>query len=140
MSSSKGIRFLTANQIVASYAAHVSRASWPTQPALLRSAADAPANINHYLNETDVFALAGILSERIILNHAFSDGNKRTAFLAADLFLKMNGFRMNTGEGVDEGLRDGLVEAAAGGSWGVGGVVSDACGCWARNGGLLYGF
>ncbi|KAF6811060.1 DOC family protein [Colletotrichum sojae] len=122
MSPSKTIRFLTGNQIAASYAAHVSRAGGATQPALLRSAADAPANNNRYLNETDVFALAGILSERIILNHAFSDGNKRAAFLAADLFLNMNGYRMTTGEGVDEGLRDGLVEAAAG-CLGVGGIV-----------------
>ena len=38
-----------------------------------------------------MFQLAANLSEKIMKNHAFQDGNKRTALLAADMFLKING-------------------------------------------------
>ena len=31
----------------------------------------------------------------IIRNHPFTDGNKRTGFLTAALFLELNGFRLS---------------------------------------------
>lgn len=43
------------------------------------------------MNECDVIKLASILASRIIKNHAYIDGNKRTALLAADAFLKTHG-------------------------------------------------
>jgi len=49
-------------------------------------------SIQHYEGQQDIFQLAGTLAERIMNNHAFQDGNKRTALFAADMFLKMNGF------------------------------------------------
>lgn len=49
-------------------------------------------NIKHYAKEDDVFQLAANLAEKIMKDHAFQDGNKRTALLAADMFLKINGY------------------------------------------------
>lgn len=37
---------------------------------------------------------AAALMESLANNHAFHDGNKRIALIAADTFLEMNGFRM----------------------------------------------
>lgn len=48
-------------------------------------------NVKHYEGEQDVVKLASVLASRIIKNHAFMDGNKRTALLAANVFLKING-------------------------------------------------
>ena len=38
-----------------------------------------------------MFQLASNLSDKIMKNHAYQDGNKRTAPLAAAMFLKING-------------------------------------------------
>jgi death-on-curing family protein len=110
-------RFLRANQIAALYEVHVLRCG-PSQPILLQSAADSPPNNCHY-GEKDLFRLAGILSERIILNHSFQDGNKGAAFLAADMFLKVNGFKLQKGqfvqhdEEVNEAMKNALLCVAS---------------------------
>ncbi|KAH6620281.1 hypothetical protein C7974DRAFT_229861 [Boeremia exigua] len=66
----------------------------PTQPALLESAVQSPMNIKYYTSQQNLFQLAAALAEKIMKNHAFQDGNKRTALLAADMFLKMNGYEL----------------------------------------------
>ena len=55
--------------------------------ALLESALHSPINQNHYGNENDLAQLTAAFSLRLIKNHAFANGNKRTALLAANLFL-----------------------------------------------------
>ena len=40
----------------------------------------------------DVIAEAAALLESLAVNHSFIDGNKRIAFAAADVFLRMNGY------------------------------------------------
>ena len=42
----------------------------------------------------DVVAMAAALFESLLINHAFVDGNKRVAFFATDVFLRMNGWRL----------------------------------------------
>jgi len=37
---------------------------------------------------------AAALLESLLINHPFIDGNKRTAFAAADVFLRLNGYRL----------------------------------------------
>lgn len=37
---------------------------------------------------------AAALLESLLINHPFIDGNKRTAFAAADVFLRLNGCRL----------------------------------------------
>jgi len=56
----------------------------------LDSALARPVNLNAY-GETDVFRLAAAYAFGIVRNHPFVDGNKRTAFLAAYVFLRTNG-------------------------------------------------
>ena len=42
----------------------------------------------------DVIAEAAALLESLAITHPFIDGNKRIAFAAADVFLRMNGFEI----------------------------------------------
>ena len=44
--------------------------------------------------EPDVFELAAAYAFGLARNHAFVDGNKRTAIVTAMLFLALNGYRM----------------------------------------------
>mgnify|MGYP000210917724 FL=1 len=57
---------------------------------LLESALARPQNLFAY-GESDVAALAGAYAFGIAKNHPFIDGNKRTAFVACELFLAANG-------------------------------------------------
>ena len=43
----------------------------------------------------DIVAEAAALMESLAINHAFVDGNKRVAFAATDIFLRINGYRIN---------------------------------------------
>ncbi|HWH32654.1 MAG TPA: type II toxin-antitoxin system death-on-curing family toxin [Egibacteraceae bacterium] len=43
---------------------------------------------------TDLVEEAAALFESLIVNHAFLDGNKRVAFAAMDVFLRLNGMRL----------------------------------------------
>jgi len=61
--------------------------------ALLDSALSRPRNAYYYQN-ADIFELAAIYAEGISSNHPFIDGNKRTAFAAAGIFLEDNGYRL----------------------------------------------
>ena len=38
--------------------------------------------------------MAAALFESLVMNHAFVDGNKRIAFFACDVFLRMNGYKL----------------------------------------------
>jgi death-on-curing protein len=42
----------------------------------------------------DILAEAAALLESLAINHPFVDGNKRMAFAAADVFLRINGLRL----------------------------------------------
>jgi len=54
---------------------------------MLESAINSPINQQHYGQENDPFQLGVLLSHKITKNHAFANGNKWTALLAANLFL-----------------------------------------------------
>ena len=43
----------------------------------------------------DIIAEAAALMESLAMNHPFIDGNKRIAFAATDVFLRLNGYRMH---------------------------------------------
>ncbi|MED5617873.1 type II toxin-antitoxin system death-on-curing family toxin [Ideonella sp. BN130291] len=57
---------------------------------LLESALAKPRHLANYGNP-DVAALAAAYGFGIARNHPFVDGNKRTAFVAVELFLELNG-------------------------------------------------
>jgi len=61
---------------------------------LLESALARPENRFAYEGLDDIAALAATYAVAISSNHPFIDGNKRTAFLAAGLFLEKNGLRL----------------------------------------------
>lgn len=60
---------------------------------LLESALARPQNLFAY-GESDAAALAAAYAFGIARNHPFIDGNKRTAFVACELFLVANGFEL----------------------------------------------
>ncbi len=64
---------------------------------LLESALARPGNLAAY-GEPDRFDLAASYAFGIVRNHPFVDGNKRTAFVTAALFLELNGWSLNATE------------------------------------------
>jgi death-on-curing protein len=64
---------------------------------LLSSALSRPRNLFAY-EEPSLFLLAATYAHGIVKNHPFIDGNKRSGFLAATLFLESNGLRFNGSE------------------------------------------
>lgn len=65
---------------------------------LLESALARPRNLHAY-GERDTFQLAASYAEGISRNHAFVDGNKRTAFQTSHQFLKDNGHQLDRARG-----------------------------------------
>ncbi len=58
---------------------------------LLESALGRPQNLFAYEGVTDIARLAAAYGFGVAKNHPFIDGNKRTAFVAMELFLMDNG-------------------------------------------------
>ncbi|MBN2033472.1 MAG: type II toxin-antitoxin system death-on-curing family toxin [Deltaproteobacteria bacterium] len=42
----------------------------------------------------DLAEMAAALFESLLMNHAYIDGNKRVAFFATDIFLRLNGWKL----------------------------------------------
>lgn len=42
----------------------------------------------------DIFTKAATLMHSLLKNHAFVDGNKRTAYSSSGIFLKLNGYKL----------------------------------------------
>lgn len=61
----------------------------------LESAQQAPANIRYYRQTEDMYLLSAVLWSRLIRNHPFSSGNKRTAYTAARVLLCINGYLLS---------------------------------------------
>lgn len=61
--------------------------------ALLESALARPQNVAAY-GKPDAAELAASYARGLAKNHPFVDGNKRTAFVAMELFLALNGFEL----------------------------------------------
>lgn len=76
---------------------------------LLEGALMRVQNAAHY-DEADVIRQAAVLMVAITKAHAFSDGNKRTAMMAGELFLGLNGLWYS---GDTIALAEALVQAAA---------------------------
>lgn len=60
---------------------------------LLDSALGRPQNLAAY-GDPDAAAIAAAYGWGISRNHPFLDGNKRTGFVAAELFLRLNGYEL----------------------------------------------
>jgi death-on-curing protein len=66
-------------------------------PGLLDSALARPLNRAGY-GDPDIAELAAVYALAIARNHPFVDGNKRTAFVALELFLRLNGCLFTVGD------------------------------------------
>jgi death-on-curing protein len=66
-------------------------------PGLLDSALARPLNRAGY-GEPDISELAAVYALAIAQNHPFIDGNKRTAFVALEVFLRLNGCLFAVGD------------------------------------------
>jgi death-on-curing protein len=64
---------------------------------LLESALARPRNLLAY-REPGLFALAAAYAFGLAKNRPFVDGNKRVAFAAVDVFLRLNGHELTAGE------------------------------------------
>lgn len=110
----------------------MSRWTWPTQDVLiaiheaqlaehgggagvrdhglLESAIAKPENMAGY-GEPEVAELAGAYAWGVSRNHPFIDGNKRTGFVALELFLSLNGWELDA---TDEDCVITMLAVAAG--------------------------
>lgn len=65
---------------------------------LLASALARPRQMFAYAEAPDAAGLAAAYAFGIVRNHPFVDGNKRTAFVLAVLFLELNGYGFHASE------------------------------------------
>jgi death-on-curing protein len=75
----------------------------------LDSALNKPLHLFSYGNPS-IFELAASYAVGIVKNHPFLDGNKRTGFVAAALFIEANGFSFQATE--EEAVLETLALAA----------------------------
>lgn len=66
---------------------------------LLESALARPQNLLQYGEEASLFQLAASYCYGIVRNHPFIDGNKRTGFVVARVFLKLKGIEFTPAQG-----------------------------------------
>jgi death on curing protein len=71
--------------------------------AMLDSALGKPLNLFAY-GKPSLFELAASYGYGLVKNHPFVDGNKRSAFIVAVLFLELNGYNFRASE-VDAALQ-----------------------------------
>ena len=86
----------------------------------LESALSRPPNLAAY-GTPDMAELAAAYAYGLAKNHPFVDGNKRAAFLAAGLFLGLNGWRLTASQAEATvavfGLAAGEVDEPAFAAW-----------------------
>jgi death-on-curing protein len=86
-------RWLTLDEVIAAHDRQLKRFGGPSgtrDPGALESALARRINRYHYGDE-DLANLAASYAFGLVRNHAFVDGNKRIAFVAMMLFLRLNG-------------------------------------------------
>jgi death-on-curing protein len=89
---------------------------------LLESALARPRQLLAY-RDPDICALAAAYAAGLVRNHPFIDGNKRTAFMAAYVFLARNGRTLTAGEASATSMMSGLA---------AGEIDEDAFATWLR--------
>ena len=87
------IRFLSVDEVLAIHDVLVTTFGGPQgvrDAGLLESALFRPQT-GYY---EDLAGVATALFESLLMNHPFIDGNKRVAFFATDVFLRLNGWKL----------------------------------------------
>jgi len=89
---SNSLKFLSVDEVVAIHERLINTFGGPPgvrDYGLLESALHRPQT-GYY---ADLAEIAAALFESLLMNHPFIDGNKRVAFFATDVFLRLNGWR-----------------------------------------------
>ena len=87
------MRFLSTDEVLALHARLIDEFGGPPDVrdlGLVESALHRPQT-GYY---EDLAGMAAALFESLLMNHPFVDGNKRVAFFATDVFLRMNGWKL----------------------------------------------
>lgn len=91
-----GIRYLSSDDIVEVNKAALSCTPGEIDgfliPGNLLPAQQAPAQYAYYEQCRDIFTLAAVLYIKLNKGHIFNNANKRTAFIASTVFLRINGY------------------------------------------------
>lgn len=66
--------------------------------ALLKPALARPQQLYAYADIPDIVDMATAYAVGIVRSHPFTDGNKRTGFVAGILFIELNGYRFTASE------------------------------------------
>lgn len=106
---SERVRFLTVDEVLAIHARLIEVFGGPAgirDAGLLESALYRPRT-GYY---DDLSAMAAALFESLLMNRPFIDGNKRVAFFATDVFLRLNGWRLDVDADEAHALITGLLE------------------------------
>jgi death-on-curing protein len=106
---SKRVQHLTVDEVLEIHRASIERFGGRTGTrdlGLLESALYRPRT-GHY---ADLAEMAAALFESLLMNHPFVDGNKRTAFFATDVFLRLNGWKLAVKPGPTHAFLVGLLE------------------------------
>ena len=101
--------FLSRDEVLAIHGTLLERFGGPPgvrDYGLLESALYRPQT-GHY---ADLAGMAAALFESLIMNHPFIDGNKRVAFFASDVFLRLNGYKLQVDAGEAHRFLIGLLE------------------------------
>jgi death-on-curing protein len=105
----KAVQHLTLDEALAIHEALVERfggLKGVRDPGLLESALYRPRT-GFY---RDLSEMAAALFESLLMNHPFIDGNKRAAFFATDVFLRLNGWKLKVEPNAGHAFLIGLLE------------------------------
>jgi len=103
------VLFLTADEVLAIHEALIREFGGPAgvrDPGLLESALYRPRT-GYY---DDIAEMAAAMFESLLMNHPFVDGNKRVAFFATDVFLRLNGWKLRVEADPAHAFLIGLLE------------------------------
>lgn len=109
MPASSRVLFLTADEVLAIHEALIREFGGPPgvrDHGLLESALFRPRT-GYY---DDLAEMATALFESLLMNHPFVDGNKRVAFFASDVFLRLNGWKLEVEADSAHGFLIGLLD------------------------------
>jgi death-on-curing protein len=90
---SSEVHFLSVDEVLEIHTVLIERFGGPLgvrDLGLLESALYRPRS-GYY---DDLVEMAAAMFESLIMNHPFVDGNKRVAFFATDVFLRLNGYKL----------------------------------------------
>jgi death-on-curing protein len=109
---SKPVQFLTLDEVLEIHGVLAERFGGPTgvrDMGLLESALYRPQS-GYYKDLTE---MATAMFESLLMNHPFVDGNKRIAFFATDVFLRLNGYKLQVEATAAHAFLLGLLDSNA---------------------------